>query len=68
MKRSILTVFAASAVALAACGGAETEADIEPVQEVQPAPAPAPWPADTMMADTMMMGDTMIADTVPTPQ
>lgn len=66
MKRSFLTVLAASSVfVLGACGGGDTDADIEPVEDIQPAPAPAPAPApmDTMMMDTMMM-DTM-ADTLP---
>lgn len=60
MKRSFLTVVAASFVALAACGGGDTDADIEPVEEVQPAPPPpAPMPADTlMMGDTLPVTDT----------
>jgi hypothetical protein len=60
MKRSFL-VAAATVFAVAACGPAETDRDIEPVEEVQPAPppAPAPMPADTMVHDTLMMGDTM---------
>jgi hypothetical protein len=61
MKRSFLTVLAAStAIALAACGGPDTDADIEPVEEVQP-PPPAPMPAPM---DTTMMMDTL-ADTLP---
>jgi hypothetical protein len=69
MKRSFLTVAAASTiVAFTACGGGDTDADIEPVEEVQPAPAPMPAP---MPADTMMMGDTLmrdtLRDTIPTP-
>lgn len=64
MKRSFLTVAAAmTAMAVAACGPSETDRDIEPVEEVQPAPmpapAPAPMPADTLMTDTLMMHDTM---------
>jgi hypothetical protein len=62
MKRSFLTVAAAmTAMAVAACGPSETDRDIEPVEEVQPAPAPMPMPmpADTMMHDTLMMHDTM---------
>jgi hypothetical protein len=61
MKRSFL-VAAATAFAVAACGPAETDRDIEPVEEVQPAPAPAPMPADTMVHDTLMMGDTIPQD------
>jgi hypothetical protein len=62
MKRSYLTVLAASAVfALGACGGGDTEADIEPVEDIQPAPPPPP-PAPPM--DTTMMGDTLMADTL----
>jgi hypothetical protein len=63
MKRSFLTVLAASsALAFGACGGDDMDTDIEPVEEVQP-PPPAPMPMDTMMMDTMMM-DTM-RDTMP---
>jgi hypothetical protein len=58
MKRSFMTVVAAATVvAFTACGGPETGADIEPVENVQPAPAPAPalepMPADTMHHDTI---------------
>lgn len=64
MKRSFLTVAAAvTALAVGACGPAETDRDIEPVEEVQPAPAPAPAPM--MPADTLMMGDTLMHDTMP---
>jgi len=63
MKRSFLTVVAAASVfALGACGGTDTDANIEPVEEVGPPPAPAPaqpMPMDTTMPmDTMMPGDT----------
>lgn len=65
MKRSFLTVLAASSVlVLGACGGGDTDTDIEPVEDIQPMPAPAPAP---MPMDTMMMGDTlMISDTLTT--
>ena len=67
MKRSFLTVVAAASVlAIGACGGTDTDADIEPVEEVGPPPAPAPaqpMPMDTMPMDTTMMGDTMTTTT-----
>lgn len=62
MKRSFLTVVAASLFALGACGGSDTDANIEPVDELGPPPAPAPaqpMPMDTMPMDTTMMGDTL---------
>lgn len=64
MKRSFLTVLAAASVfALGACAGDDTDANIEPVEEVAPPPAPAPAPAPM---DTTMMGDTLMADTTTT--
>ncbi|HSJ24461.1 MAG TPA: hypothetical protein VK929_07340 [Longimicrobiales bacterium] len=64
MKRSFLAVTAAASVlAFTACGGPDTDADIEPVEDVQPAPAPAPMP-EPLPADTMMQ-DTMVMDTTP---
>ena len=64
MKRSFLTVLAASSVfVLGSCGGGDTDTDIEPVEDITPAPAPAPIP-QTM--DTTMMGDTLMADTMTT--
>ena len=64
MKRSFLTVVAAASVfALGACAGDDTDANIEPVEEVAPPPAPAPAPAPM---DTTMMGDTMTTDTMTT--
>lgn len=67
MKRSFLTVVAAASVfALGACGGNDTDANIEPVEEVGPPPAPAPAPAPMPM-DTTMMGDTLMTDTLGTP-
>ncbi|HUF50001.1 MAG TPA: hypothetical protein VMN60_04150 [Longimicrobiales bacterium] len=57
MKRSFLTVLAASSIlVLGACGGADEEEQIEPVQEVAPPPAPMPMdsPVDTMVVDTTM--------------
>jgi len=64
MKRSFLTVLAASSLlAFSACGGGAEE-EIEPVQEITPAPAPAPAPAP-MPADTMP-ADTMAADSMTT--
>jgi hypothetical protein len=63
MKRSFLTVAAAAVFAIAACGDTDTDANIEPVDELgAPPPAPAPVPAqpmDTMPMDTTMMGDTL---------
>jgi len=69
MKRSFLTVAAAAVFSVAACGDADNDANIEPVDELGPpatAPAPPPpaqpMPMDTMgAADTMggMMGDTL---------
>ena len=46
MKRSFLTVVAASLFAIGACGGTDTDDNIEPVDELGPPPAPAPrrWP------------------------
>jgi hypothetical protein len=68
MKRSFLAVVAAlTIVAFTACGGRDTDADIEPVEEVQPAPAPMPAPAP-FPDDTLMMGDTLVHDTIPGPQ
>lgn len=67
MKRSFLTVAAAAVFALGACGDTDTDANIEPVDELAPPPAPAPAPAqpmDTMPMDTTMMGDTTAADTM----
>lgn len=64
MKRSFMAVAAAaSMLAFTACGGPDTDADIEPVEDVQPAPAPAPMP-EPLPADTMMQ-DTLGMDTVP---
>ncbi|MEX1183933.1 MAG: hypothetical protein WEF86_11925 [Gemmatimonadota bacterium] len=65
MKRSFLTVLAASSVfALGACGGGDTDTDIEPAEEIQPAPAPAPVPIPPI-TDTTMMGDSiMLEDTL----
>lgn len=62
MKRSFLTVTAAALFAIAACGGDDTDANIEPVDEMAPPPPPAPaqpMPMDTMPMDTTMMGDTL---------
>ena len=61
MKRSFLTVTAAALFAIAACGGDDTDVEIEPVDEMAPPPpAPAqPAPMDTMPMDTTMMGDTL---------
>jgi hypothetical protein len=63
MKRSLLTVAAMAVFGLAACGDADNDAYIEPVDELSPPPAPAPAPAqpmDTMMPmDTTLMGDTL---------
>jgi hypothetical protein len=58
MKRSFMAVVAAATVvAFTACGGPDTDADIEPVEDIQPAPAPAPmpepYPADTLYQDTL---------------
>jgi hypothetical protein len=50
MKRSYMMALAASSLlVLGACGGADEETEIEPVQEVSPAPPPppAPLPADS---------------------
>ena len=45
MKRSFLTVLAASSIlVVGACGGADEEEDIQPVEEVTPAPPPPPAP------------------------
>jgi hypothetical protein len=62
MKRSFLTVVAASVFALGACAGDDDDANIEPVEDLAPAPAPAPaqpMPMDTMPMDTTMTHDTM---------
>jgi hypothetical protein len=62
MKRSFLTVAAAALFSIAACGDTDTDANIEPVDELGPPPAPAPaqpMPMDTMPMDTTMMGDTL---------
>lgn len=57
MKRSFMAVVAAATVvAFTACGGPETGADIEPVEDVQPAPAPAPA-IEPMPEDTLHMDD-----------
>jgi hypothetical protein len=64
MKRSFLTVAAAALFALGACGGTDTDANIEPVDELGPPPAPAPAPAPMPM-DTMPM-DTTVTDTLTT--
>lgn len=67
MKRSFLTVAAAAVFSIAACGDTDTDANIEPVDELAPppaAPAPAqPTPMDTMPMDTTMMGDTLTTTT-----
>ncbi|CAN5892502.1 hypothetical protein BH23GEM9_BH23GEM9_02230 [soil metagenome] len=64
MKRSLMVVVTAASVAmLGACGGGDTDADIEPVQEVQQAPPPPPVP---LPGDTLMHGDTLLhSDTLP---
>jgi hypothetical protein len=63
MKRSFMAVVAASTVVMfSACGGPDTDADFEPVEDVQPAPAPAPM--EPMPHDTLMMGDTLPPDTI----
>lgn len=66
MKRAMMMVVtAASIAALSACGGPETDAELEPVDQVQPAPAPAPAP-EPLPGDTLMHGDTLQhQDTVP---
>jgi hypothetical protein len=64
MKRSFLTVTAAAHFAIAACGGADTDANIEPVDEL--APPPPPPPAQPMPMDTMPMDTTVIPDTLGT--
>ncbi|HSJ10281.1 MAG TPA: hypothetical protein VK928_10215 [Longimicrobiales bacterium] len=65
MKRSFLTVLAASSLlAFSACGG-DADSEIEPVDPIDPAPMPAPAPAPMPM-DTMPM-DTMPMDTMPAP-
>lgn len=61
MKRSLLTVAAMAVFGLAACGDADNDANIEPVDELSPPPAPAPAPAQPM--DTMQM-DTLMNDTL----
>ncbi|MGH7464192.1 MAG: hypothetical protein ACREK1_03390 [Longimicrobiales bacterium] len=66
MKRSFLTVVAASLFALGACGGTDTDANIEPVDELGPVPPPAPVPVqpmDTMPMDTTITGDTLTTTT-----
>jgi hypothetical protein len=66
MKRSLLTVaVVASVFALGACGPRDTESDIEPVEELEPAPAPAPAPSPMPM-DTLHM-DTVPRDTMHMP-
>jgi hypothetical protein len=67
MKRSLLTVFAASSLLVLGACAAEDDAadDLDAVQEIEtpaPAPAPAPMPMDTMMPDTMAI-DTMAPTT-----
>lgn len=65
MKRSFLTVLAASSVlAFSACGGGADD-EIEPVENVDPAPVPAPAPAPAPMPMDTMPADTMPADTMP---
>lgn len=64
MKRSFLTVAAATVLAIAACGDTDADANIEPVDELGPPPAPAPAPAQPM--DTMMPMDTTMGDTLGT--
>ncbi len=63
MKRSFLTVAAAAVFAIAACGDTDTDANIEPVDELgapPPAPAPVPAPAAaTTVVQSTMMGDTL---------
>lgn len=63
MKRSFLTVLAASSVlAFSACGGGADD-EIEPVDQIDPAPVPAPAPAPMPM-DTTLPGDTLVGDTL----
>jgi hypothetical protein len=64
MRRLLMMLLAAGSVAvLGACGGPDTDADIEPVEQVQPAPMPEPM---RMPGDTMMHGDTLMhRDTIP---
>jgi hypothetical protein len=66
MKRSLLTVFAASSLlVLGACAAEDETDELDSVQEIEtpaPAPAPAPMPMDTMPMDTMPM-DTMAPTT-----
>jgi hypothetical protein len=71
MKRSVLTVFAAGTLLVAAaCGSDDDQNDMQMVDEVH-TPAPV-MPMDTMMMDTMMMDtmmmDTMMVDTMPAAQ
>lgn len=62
MKRSFLTVLAASSLfVLGACGGDDVDTDIDPVEDITPAPAPAPAPVPPV-TDTTMMGDTTLMD------
>jgi hypothetical protein len=62
MKRSFSAVLASAFVlALAACGPGDQDAQIEPVEEVQPPPPPPPAP---MTPDTLY-GDTLMVDTLP---
>jgi hypothetical protein len=65
MKRSFMSVVAAATVlAFTACGGPEGDADIEPVENVQPAPAPAPMP-EPLPVDTL--GHDTLSDTIARP-
>lgn len=66
MKRSFLTVAATiTAIAVGACGPAETDRDIEPVEEVQPAPAPMPEPPPAPLPEDTLPLDTLPEDTLP---
>ncbi|MBR9990206.1 MAG: hypothetical protein KFH98_10640 [Gemmatimonadetes bacterium] len=64
MKRSFLTIAAMAVFSISACGDADNDAYIEPVDELTPPPPPAPAPAQPM--DTMMPMDTLLGDTLRT--